>query len=155
MEGNVTATLLPDVDIKQGIETSFSDTLDKLCVYYMALGVDANEFWNGDYTLLKYYVERHRIAVEQKNEELWLQGVYFYEALSVALAQCFSKHSQAKYAEKPHRITPLSEEEQAIENQKMVDTFRENLMALGRRFEAKEKQPQGGDKQIGGNDTNL
>lgn len=112
----------------------------------MALGVPCDEFWDGDYTRLKYYVDKHRIAVEQQNEQLWLQGVYFYEALSVALAQAFSKHSQAKYPEKPYRLTPLSEEEQELENQKKVEEFRAQLMAAGRRFDAKHKREQGGDK---------
>lgn len=134
------------VDDEQGVEQSFSTVLDKLCAYYMALGVSADEFWNGDPTLLKYYVEKHRIAVEQQNERMWLQGVYFYEAISTALAQAFSKHSNAKYPEKPHRLTPLSEEEQELENKKKVEEFRAQLMAAGRRFEAKHKREQGGEK---------
>lgn len=149
MESDVTATLLPDLEIQQGIEESFSDTLDKLCAYYMALGVDANDYWNGDYTLLKFYVQKHRIAVEQKNEELWLQGLYFYQAVAVALSQGFSKHSAAKYPEKPYRVTKMSEEEKARENQKMVDNFRASLMAVGKRFEAKHKREQGGEQNLG------
>ena len=125
---------------------SFGETLDKLCAYYMALGVSADEFWNGDYTLLKFYAHKHKIAVEQRNEELWLQGVYFYEAISVALANAFSKHSQAKYPDKPYRLTELSEEEQELENKKKVEEFRAQLMALGRHFEAKHQREQGGDK---------
>ena len=112
----------------------------------MALGVSADEFWNGDYTLLKYYVERHRIAVEQQNEQLWLQGRYFYEAVAVALEQAFSKQPISQYPEKPHRLTPLSEEEQELENKKKVEEFRAQLMAAGRRFEAQHKREQGGEK---------
>lgn len=141
----MTASLLSEDD-EQGVEQSFSTVLDKLCAYYMALGVSANEFWNGDPTLLKYYAERHRIAVEQQNEQMWLQGVYFYEAISTALAQAFSKHTNAKYPEKPHRLTPLSEDEQELENKKKVEEFRAQLMAAGRRFEAKHKREQGGEK---------
>lgn len=115
----------------------------------MALGVSANEFWNGDYTLLKYYAKRHKIAVEQKNEEMWLQGLYFYEAVAVAISQALSKHSTVKYPEKPHQITPMSEEQQEQENQKKVEEFRAQLMALGRRFEAKHKREQGGDGNLG------
>lgn len=141
----MTASLLSEDD-EQGVEQSFSTVLDKLCAYYMALGVSADEFWNGDPTLLKYYAERHRIAVEQQNEQMWLQGVYFYEAISTALAQAFSKHTNAKYPEKPHRLTPLSEDEQELENKKKVEEFRAQLMAVGRRFEAKHKREQGGEK---------
>ena len=72
--------------------------------------------------------------------------MYFYEALTVALAQAFSKHSSVQYPEKPHRLTPLSEEEQELENQKKVEEFRAQLMAAGRRFEAKHKREQGGGK---------
>lgn len=153
MESDVTASLLSEED-EHGVEQSFGDTLDKLCAYYMALGVSADEFWNGDYTMLKYYVEKHRIAVEQKNEQLWLQGMYFYEALTVALAQAFSKHTNARYPDKPHRLTPMSEEEQELENKKKVEEFRAQLMALGRRFEAKHKREQGGD-DLGGRKPNI
>lgn len=139
---------------EQGVEKSFSDVLDKLCAYYMALGVSANEFWDGDYTLLKYYVEKHRIAVEQQNEQLWLQGRYFYEAVAVALEQAFNKHPKLTYPEQPHRLTPLSEEEQELENKKKVEEFRAQLMAACGRFEAKHKREQGGEN-LGGRKPNI
>lgn len=137
--------MLSDDESEHGVERSFGDTLDKLCNYYMAVGVSADEFWNGDYTMLKYYVERHRIAVEQQNEQLWLQGLYFYDALVVALSQTMTKHSTAKYPEKPYRLTPLSEDEQELENKKKVEEFRAQLMALGKRFEAKHQRERGED----------
>ena len=115
----------------------------------MAMGVSADEFWNGDYTMLKFYVERHRIAVEQKNEELWLQGVYIYDAICVALANAFGKGQKPRYPDKPYRLTELSEEEKELENQKKVEEFRAQLMTLGRRFEAKHKREQGGDGNLG------
>lgn len=152
MESDVTAPLLSYDE--HDVEQSFSDTLDKLCTYYMALGVSADEFWNGDYTMLKFYVEKHKIAVEQKNEELWLQGVYVYEALCVALSNAFSKNSHAKYPDKPHRLTDLSEEEKELENQKKVEEFRAQLMAIGRRFEAKHKREQGGEN-LGSRKPNI
>lgn len=108
----------------------------------MALGVPADEFWNGNYTMLKFYVDRHRIAVEQKNEELWLQGLYNFEALTVAISRALDKHSSAKYPEKPHRLTPLSEDEKKAEADKKVEEFRAQLNALGRKFEAKHKREQ-------------
>ena len=120
----------------------------------MALGVSADEYWNGDYTMLKYYVKRHKIAVEQQNEQLWLQGVYFYDALSAALSQAFSKHSTARYPDKPYRLTQMSEVEQELENKKKVEEFRSQLEALGRRFEAKHKREQGGD-DLGGRKPNI
>lgn len=111
----------------------------------MLCGCSADDFWNGDYTLLKNYVRMHELAVEQRNQELWLQGFYVYEAVSVALQNAFSKSGtkKAEYPKEPHRITPLSKTEQEEKNRKTVESFRASLMALDRKFSAKHKK--GGD----------
>ncbi len=118
--------------------------MDALCVYYMMLGVPEKEFWDGDYTRLKYYVRQHNYLVEQRNQELWLQGLYVYEAISVVMAQAFGKGAGRflKYPEKPHRITPLSPEEQEEENKRKVEEFRAQLEAAGQRFNAKKRREQ-------------
>ncbi len=141
MESNeITAPLFSDID-KSG-EKSISEVLDALCVYYMMLGVPEKEFWDGDYTRLKYYVRQHNYLVEQRNQELWLQGLYVYEAVSVAMAQAFSKNGgrNVKYPDKPHRITPLSTEEQEAENKRKVEEFRAQLDAAGQRFNAMKRR---------------
>ena len=47
-----------------------------------------------------------------------------------------------------------SEEEKELENQKKVEEFRAQLMAIGRRFEAKHKREQGGEN-LGGRKPNI
>ena len=49
------------------------------------------------------YIEKIKRNREIKNEELWLQGAYFYEAISVALSNAFSK-KHSNYAEKPYNL---------------------------------------------------
>ena len=49
--------------------------------FYLSIGMTADEFWNQDCMLTKYYRKAHEIKQNRKNEELWLQGLYFYEAL--------------------------------------------------------------------------
>ena len=161
----ITAPLFSDDE--QSGEQSFSDVLDKLCVYYMMLGVPEKEFWDGDYTRLKYYVRQRNFMIERKNEELWLQGMYFYEALSVSLAKAFGKKGMThniNYPEKPHRLTPLTPEEQEEENKRVIEEFRAKLDEAGRRFNAKKKREeeerkrllteQGGET-LGGREPNL
>ena len=133
----------------------------------MTLGVPEKEFWDGDYTRLKYYVRQRNFLVERRNEEMWLQGLYFYEALSVALAKAFGKRGTAQnvnYPDKPHRITPLSPEEEAEENKRIVEEFRAKLDEAGRRFNAKKKLEQEvrktllteqGGETLGGRKPNL
>jgi len=121
--------------------------LDRLCAYYMAIGVPCDEFWNGDYTRLKFYEEAHRIKTETMNQELWLQGLYFYEAVSIAINNAFRKKGEkaSDYPKEPHRITPLSEEEKEEEKRKMVENFRAQLNALDRKFTAKHAKEKSGD----------
>lgn len=49
--------------------------------YYLAIGMTAEQFWEQDCTLVKYYRRAAEIRQELKNQDAWLQGVYFYEAL--------------------------------------------------------------------------
>lgn len=148
MEGNE-VDLLPNLpseeEEKQKSDTPISDMLDKLCPYYMMIGVSYDEFWNGDYTRLKYYVEKHKLEIEKRNQELWLQGLYNFDALTTAISNALAKSAsqRKKYPEKPYRITEQSEEEKQAEKQKMVDDFRSQLMALDRRFTQKHSKEQG------------
>ena len=122
--------------------TPFGDMLDKACAYWMSIGVPYEEYWYGDYTRLKYYEEAYKVKLEQKNGELWLQGLYFYNALNAVVNSALSKKGEPpkKYLEKPIRITELSEDEQEKEKQEIVSKFRAQLFEAGRRFEEKHKR---------------
>lgn len=108
----------------------------------MLMGVSYDEFWNGDYTRLKYYKDLHNLRQEQMNQNAWWQGAYVFEAVSIALENKFSKKgTPAKmYPSEPHRITPMNEIEKEKEKEKIVNDFREQLNALTRKFEAKHKR---------------
>lgn len=59
----------------------------------------ADQFWNDDPTLVIYYRKAEELRNERRNQELWLQGMYIYEALCcVAPVQ----HAFAKKGTKPH-----------------------------------------------------
>ena len=127
---------------KEESETPISDMLDRSCAYYMAIGIPYDEFWNGDYTRLKFEVEAHKIRLEEKNQELWLQGLYVFDAVSAAVnnAMAGKGHQKQKYREKPIRITELSEEEKSAEKEKTLETFKAQLMTLTGRLERREKK---------------
>lgn len=94
-------------------------------------GMSYDEFWNESIDRLAAYWQAHQFAVESRNQELWLQGVYIRDAI----ASCFNK--KAKYPEKPHRITAMTEAEKEAENKKKVDRFREQLLEIKRRSDAR------------------
>ena len=150
MEGNEVEELpyLPSEEdsSKPESETPISDMLDKLCPYYMMIGVSYDEFWNGDYTHLKYYVEKYKLETERRNHELWLQGLYNFDALTTVISNALAKKGSTpkKYPEKPYRLTEKTEEEKEEEKKNMVENFRAQLMALDRRFSQKHSKEQGG-----------
>ena len=60
---------------------SFTDSFEKACPEYMALGMTYDEFWNGDPCRAKYYREAEEIRQKKRDYDMWLQGRYVYDAL--------------------------------------------------------------------------
>lgn len=40
-----------------------------------------HDYWDGDCEMARYYRDMDEKVKERQNEALWLQGLYFYEAL--------------------------------------------------------------------------
>lgn len=72
-----------------------------------------DQFWNGDPYLPVVYRKLSIERRKERNEYLWIQGMYIFEAFSVVMHNAFRKKgtTPAKYPEKPYRITPMTEEE--------------------------------------------
>lgn len=87
----------------------YSDIFREHLPYYIFLGMTPEQFWNEDCTLVKAYREAHDFQVESKNQELWLQGLYIYEALLTAspVFHDFAKKGTKPlpYSSKPYPIT--------------------------------------------------
>lgn len=112
----------------------------------MSWGMSYNEYWHGKPILAKYYWEKHKIDIEQRNQELWLQGLYIYDALAVVMANSFSKNSKQKYLDKPIDLFPKTEEQKEDEKQKIRQALYEKLNAWKAAFEkAQNAQKQNGD----------
>ena len=104
------------------------------------------QYWDGDPTLVKYYRKADEIKKERLNEELWLQGMYIYEALcdvSPVLHAFAKKGTKPQpYSDKPYSITEKQRErDEIIKEQKRIDKgkrFMEALMkSTNKRFEGK------------------
>lgn len=112
--------------------------------YYLAIGMSHEQFWYGDPWLCVVFRDMHNLKREMRNEELWLQGLYNFNALSTVLSnfgQMFTKHKRApqKYIQQPIRVTPLSEAEKRqkeIAERKKVIAYFTNLQ---KQWERREK----------------
>ena len=60
---------------------SYGKIFEQLCPYYMSIGMSYDEFWNQDVWLVKTYLKAYELREKRRNQELWLQGMYVYEAL--------------------------------------------------------------------------
>ena len=76
----------------------------------MSIGMTYDEFWNQDVRLVETYRKAAELRDKRRNQELWLQGMYIYEALCDAspLFRFSMKKGAIKpepYAKEPYPIT--------------------------------------------------
>ena len=90
----------------------------------MLYGMTYEQFWYGDPWMANAYKEKHNLERRQRNEEMWINGMYQLNALAVALNNAFNKH-KINYIEKPFDIFPKSqaeqEKEKRDERQKLIN----------------------------------
>lgn len=114
-----------------------SDVFAKVFPEYMLYGMSYDEFWYGKPELAKYYREKHKLEIEQTNQQLWLQGLYIYDALAVVMSNAFSKRKD-KYIEKPFDLFPPTEEEKEAKAEQIRLAMYEKLNAFKAEFEKRQ-----------------
>ena len=106
--------------------------------YYLAIGMTPEQYWDGDPVLAKCYRQADAIKLERMNQELWLQGMYIYEAICDAspILRAFAKKGTKPqpYVEKPYPLTPKQREQDSVAKEKAVSDkgkkFMEAFMKL-------------------------
>ena len=112
---------------------TYTDRFNEVFPYYLAIGMTPEQYWDGDCTLTKYYRQAEELRNEKRNQELWLQGMYIYEAICDVSPIL---HAFAKKGAKPH---PYPTKPYAI-TEKQIKREREEkerkIAEKGRRFMA-------------------
>ena len=84
--------------------------------FYLSIGMTPEQYWDGDPSLPKYYRKAHELQRKRRNEDLWLQGMYVYEALCDAspLLQAFAKKGTKAhpYVDHPYSLTSEDRKEE-------------------------------------------
>lgn len=110
---------------------SYSEIFDKFFPYYLSWGMTEEQYWNGDASLAKAYRTKHKLEIEQRNQELWMQGLYIYEALlSVSpMFHDFAKNPKPlPYRDKPFPLTKEAVEK--LEENKVEETREKDIAKL-------------------------
>ena len=117
--------------------------------YYLAIGMTPEQYWDGDPALAKYYRQADELKLERLNQQLWLQGMYVYEAICDAspILRAFAKKGTKPhpYTDKPYPLTNKQRKQDTVAKEKAVSDkgkrFMEAFMKLNN-SKFKENAPQ-------------
>jgi hypothetical protein len=92
------------------------------------------QYWDDDPSLVKYYRKADEIQRKRINQELWLQGMYIYEALCdvAPMLHAFAKKGTKPlpYPEYPYALTHTEREEaRKVQEQKEREKARQYMEA--------------------------
>lgn len=114
---------------------TYTEQFYEVFPYYLSIGMTYDQFWNDDVDLAKYYRKADEMRTERLNQQLWLQGMYFYEAICDVspILHAFAKKGTKPhpYPERPYSLTEKArdkaEEEKtkvnAEKGKKMMEAF--------------------------------
>ena len=132
---------------------TYTEQFYEVFPYYLSIGMTYEQFWNDDPMLAKYYRQAEEMRNDKRNQEMWLQGMYIYEALC-DVAPIFNPMTKKgtkvqPYSERPYAITERQrlreKEEKEKANALKAKRFMEALMASNNaRFKDKPHKDKGG-----------
>lgn len=127
---------------------SLSKIFEECCPVYMGYGMTYDEYWYDDPWRAKFYRETYEIQMKRKDEELWIQGMYIYEALCDVspILHAFSKsgtkplpYSDKPYHTKNEMLLSAEEKKKKEENDRLIAQlhFERWARATAKQFENK------------------
>lgn len=126
----------------------YSDEFEKMCGYYLSMGMSYHDYWDGDNCMVRYYRDKFERETTRANYLAWLQGAYIYEALidvSPAFNPLSSRHKPFPYRDDLIPITSAQSKatQERVNNQKMQNG-KEAMRALAAEFNKRFKEEKEG-----------
>ena len=59
----------------------YTEVFESVFPHCLAIGMSYEEFWYKDPHIVKYYLDAEKERLHRRNEEMWLQGFYIYQAI--------------------------------------------------------------------------
>lgn len=101
---------------------TYTEKFHELFPYYLSIGMTEEQYWDRDSTLVVAYRKAEELKTNRKNQEMWLQGAYVYEALCLVspLLHAFAKKGTkpVPYIAEPFAITEKQAEYRQEEKEK-------------------------------------
>ena len=124
---------------------SYTTMFYEVFPFYLSIGMTPEQYWDGDPMLTKYYRQADELKRRRKNQELWLQGMYIYEAMCdvAPILHAFAKRGTkpTPYPDHPYSLTDKEREaEEKLREERERDKARRYMEAqmarLNKRFES-------------------
>ena len=125
---------------------AYTEKFKEVFPYYLSIGMTYDQFWNEDCELVKFYRKAAQIKQDLKNQDAWLQGAYFYEALidAAPILRSFAKKGTkpTPYREEPFDLYSKQDKQRKSDIQDKSDnkakTFMEAFaIATNKKFQEK------------------
>lgn len=123
----------------------------------MSIGMSYDDFWNGDVRMTVSFRKAEELRYKRRNQELWLQGKYVYEALCDASPLFRFSTSPVKaepYLKEPYPVTAAEVcEREEREARMMEERLKAEFAAFAERVRRKmtgESHPatEGGETDV-------
>ena len=109
------------------------------CPVYMMYGMTYEQFWYDDPWIAKSFQQYYLLKQRKRNEEMWIQGAYICNAVTIAISNCFSK-TKKDYMKEPLDIYPKTDAEERDEIRMERKKLVQQLSMLSRNFKRKEQR---------------
>lgn len=108
------------------------------------MGMTPHQYWEESPYLTVAYRKAYKLKLQAQNEQAWLQGAYFYNAVAVCLQNVLARKGQKKidYLDKPIDIFPPTEAEKKRREQIEYAKMRKAMEAMQR--QQRKKNAKGG-----------
>jgi len=103
---------------------SYTEIFKEVLPFYISIGMSIDQFYNQDVTLATVYRKAYDIKNERDNNQLWLQGMYIYDAISTSIYNAFCRKAgqqAASYISKPY---PINQKQLEEDHEKTVERER-------------------------------
>ena len=127
---------------------TYTEKFYEVFPYYLAIGMTPEQYWDGDCTLVKYYRKAEELRNERRNQELWLQGMYVYEAICdvAPILHAFAKKGTKAipYPSKPYPLNEKQVKQDEEEKQRKLTEKGKKFMeamahSINKKFEGKSQ----------------
>lgn len=112
---------------------SLTKLFEELCPIFMSYGMSYDEYWHSSPYRAKFYLEAHKLKIKQKDEEMWMQGMYIYEALCDVspILHAFSKKGTKPL---PYSNRPYTASVQELQTKEDKEIEKKNAELIARVF---------------------